>query len=463
MFENINKQVMRAAIALFCIQASASAMNISVFPLYDGIFSGARDISVLASALAMAVVGALATWRPIKLHISAWGMSVALAFALGSVCLLTSFGLQSAALLVLGSSMISIARAFVIVFVGVQMSLLDEKGVRAVVAWAFMGAAVFGALVWHMPVLVGLVVFLVFPCVALALSWAETCDFLSSLEQFEAPGDLAITQPSTFIPLGGTFFACLFFFRVAFGFALRAGATPLAEALAGVPVILFALFLLLSERGISDDTVTRLSVLLEVGGFLLGGSAGYGTTSLAIAALAAGNTLFDMTAWALLANVSRRNPEASLAVIAWGRGLTSVGSVVGAGLGVELSKSGNAWLMQNASAVAVFTMVAFALLVLGRFSFDKTAAEVTPPTDEVPDIPQETLETRCANIAEAHGLTKRESEVFVMLARGRDRAYIEEQLVVSRNTVKAHVKHIYAKLDVHSHQEILDMVEDVVQ
>ncbi|MEI3230565.1 MAG: helix-turn-helix transcriptional regulator [Gordonibacter pamelaeae] len=55
--------------------------------------------------------------------------------------------------------------------------------------------------------------------------------------------------------------------------------------------------------------------------------------------------------------------------------------------------------------------------------------------------------------------TPREAEVFAMLARGRDRAYIEEALVVSRNTVKAHVKHVYAKLGIHSHQELLDLVE----
>lgn len=42
----------------------------------------------------------------------------------------------------------------------------------------------------------------------------------------------------------------------------------------------------------------------------------------------------------------------------------------------------------------------------------------------------------------------------------RDRAYIEEAHVVSRNTVKAHVKHVYAKLDIYSHQELIDLVED---
>lgn len=48
----------------------------------------------------------------------------------------------------------------------------------------------------------------------------------------------------------------------------------------------------------------------------------------------------------------------------------------------------------------------------------------------------------------------------MMLARGRDRAYIQEQLVVSRNTVKAHVKHVYAKLDIHTHQDLIDLVEE---
>ena len=76
-----------------------------------------------------------------------------------------------------------------------------------------------------------------------------------------------------------------------------------------------------------------------------------------------------------------------------------------------------------------------------------------------PAPPEEAFASRCAAIAEEFSLTPREAEVFAMLARGRDRAYIEEALVVSRNTVKAHVKHVYAKLGIHSHQELLDLVE----
>ena len=37
-------------------------------------------------------------------------------------------------------------------------------------------------------------------------------------------------------------------------------------------------------------------------------------------------------------------------------------------------------------------------------------------------------------------------------------AAIAERLVISENTVRSHSKHIYAKLDVHSKQEILDLI-----
>ena len=45
-----------------------------------------------------------------------------------------------------------------------------------------------------------------------------------------------------------------------------------------------------------------------------------------------------------------------------------------------------------------------------------------------------------------------------LLARGRTGVFIQHELCVSYNTIKAHVKHIYQKLDVHTHQELIDLV-----
>ncbi len=58
-----------------------------------------------------------------------------------------------------------------------------------------------------------------------------------------------------------------------------------------------------------------------------------------------------------------------------------------------------------------------------------------------------------------HGLTKREVELCALLARGRNGRAISDQPTLSYNTVKTHVKHIYMKLDVHTQQELIDLVE----
>lgn len=72
-----------------------------------------------------------------------------------------------------------------------------------------------------------------------------------------------------------------------------------------------------------------------------------------------------------------------------------------------------------------------------------------------------TVDERCEVLSQQKGLTKRETEVLHLLARGRTGVFIQHELCVSYNTIKAHVKHIYQKLDVHTHQELIDLVEDL--
>ncbi len=49
--------------------------------------------------------------------------------------------------------------------------------------------------------------------------------------------------------------------------------------------------------------------------------------------------------------------------------------------------------------------------------------------------------------------------MLTLLARGRTSPIIQEKLVVSQNTVRTHVRHIYAKLNVHSQQELINLVD----
>ena len=72
------------------------------------------------------------------------------------------------------------------------------------------------------------------------------------------------------------------------------------------------------------------------------------------------------------------------------------------------------------------------------------------------------FQMKCDIVAEKYGLSKRQSEVLAMLARGRGAEYITEKLVISPHTAKAHTYNIYLKLDVHSRQELMDLVENTV-
>jgi len=62
---------------------------------------------------------------------------------------------------------------------------------------------------------------------------------------------------------------------------------------------------------------------------------------------------------------------------------------------------------------------------------------------------------------ERYGLTPRESEIMAYLLQGRSRPYIQKKLFLSDGTIKTHTSHIYSKLDVHSRQQLLDLVEAI--
>ena len=45
------------------------------------------------------------------------------------------------------------------------------------------------------------------------------------------------------------------------------------------------------------------------------------------------------------------------------------------------------------------------------------------------------------------------------MAKGRVGKFVAEKYVLSYQTVKTHIKHLYAKLDVHSRQELISLVD----
>jgi DNA-binding CsgD family transcriptional regulator len=70
------------------------------------------------------------------------------------------------------------------------------------------------------------------------------------------------------------------------------------------------------------------------------------------------------------------------------------------------------------------------------------------------------LDTICKLLTERYRLTNREEEIMILLARGRSAPYIESKLQIKLNTVQSHTKNLYRKLDIHSRQELLSIIEE---
>ncbi len=79
--------------------------------------------------------------------------------------------------------------------------------------------------------------------------------------------------------------------------------------------------------------------------------------------------------------------------------------------------------------------------------------------DILPLERRERFQDKCRLIIERYGLSEREGEIMIMFAKGRNLAYIQDELFISKSTVSTHRQHIYKKLGIHSQQELLDLVQ----
>ena len=93
-----------------------------------------------------------------------------------------------------------------------------------------------------------------------------------------------------------------------------------------------------------------------------------------------------------------------------------------------------------------------------------TEASSADTSDKAEEPEQTRYVTRfkstCEEIANRYLLSRRETEVMFLLAKGHNAAYIQEKLCISKSTAKTHIAHIYRKLSIHNQQELLIMVAD---
>lgn len=89
---------------------------------------------------------------------------------------------------------------------------------------------------------------------------------------------------------------------------------------------------------------------------------------------------------------------------------------------------------------------------------EETAAPA--PADDTPAV-RGRFRQRCEIVANTYLLSRRESEVMYYLARGYKSSHIQQQLYISEGTAKTHIRHIYRKLNIHSQQDLIHLIDEV--
>lgn len=166
-------------------------------------------------------------------------------------------------------------------------------------------------------------------------------------------------------------------------------------------------------------------------------------------------TLVVMLLWAMLADVAHHTSAAPCTVFASGWIAYSLPLVLGEVAGSLAGTAPDHGLYVAVLAYGVTVTVVLALSD-GTFSQRRIFADLGGASPAPSAFAS--LDARCEELGAARGLTAREVEVLRMIVKGRSKSYIAENLFISENTVRSHSKHIYQKLDVHSKQEVLDLL-----
>lgn len=124
------------------------------------------------------------------------------------------------------------------------------------------------------------------------------------------------------------------------------------------------------------------------------------------------------------------------------------------GINQQVALVGCVWLL-----VATLALVFWSYL---RYAAKRGAAKAEAPEEAAPALPRRFAVTEAfQQIKSIFNLTNREYEVVGEFAAGRSARHIAEQLTLSEHTVKTHLRHAYAKMGVHSRQELLDLIEEM--
>lgn len=459
-----------ACVAAFAALAfSGAVLNAHVYSRVADYFGYAREMATLVGGLSYLSIALAARFRPAVLH-TVPVSAVAVVLSVATVPLLiASIAACDPVATTLCLAVRAVVRAWANTLLALcLMRLRSLTSVVVVVALGSLASSAARPLLDTIDAL-DVAATALFALYALPTLWMMryAAPVLERIRTGGAAADMEMASPQAFLRPSHALFLCALLFSTASGYAMclnEVGNAPARTSTAAL-ALMFAVVAAVAFRGKrQEDALFSFSVLLVMAGFLVApltfGIEGSTTANLLITL---GENCFDVLLWLVIVGVGRRNLFALLPVFGLVRCVSSLGTDVGAMAGhtSNLFIHGDTMVAEAFALGLAFVFFAFLWLGFRRFSFTEAIFGIEDVPAEQPRVQSagERIERRCAELSEAHGLTEREREIFTMLAKGRNGRFIMEHYVISRNTVKSHIKHIYTKLGVHSQQELIDMVE----
>jgi DNA-binding CsgD family transcriptional regulator len=273
-----------------------------------------------------------------------------------------------------------------------------------------------------------------------------------------------MARPSSWLPLNSSLFVSLFLFMGLFGyevhvFDIHEVIVPVLIAIGIIVVLFFTV-----QRSFNLDLLYQIAALFIILGLFLTPTGGAFFPLLHNVALSIAVICFYFLETLVLASLASRNQAGGLSFVALGNSVCLLGTICGS-LFKHLDDALSALYPQSSLVLItllVVGFVAYVIIGLKQFSFQNTLAQIDP-SEKTSTLSQQDLMRACEKVSIRCRLTQRETEVLELLARGRNSIVIERELIISRNTIKTHVRHIYEKLGCHNQQELIDVIEEADQ
>lgn len=451
--------------ALILLEASGTIINATIYASMADFFAIGREIATLANAGAFVLLAVVALRRPALLNARVLTAGASIAITAGVICLGVGIVANNSLLTLAGLLCRAAASTWLTSMFTIALSTLPTS--RSVLLVAGGGAILSSAGCALIPIgwPTGAACAILALCIlaSLALVWRLAKPPLASIRQSGASALQDLKGFAPFAPL----LLCVFLIATASGYAIafnQQNNAPLVTLASDVIVAVAFAMVVIDKSQKSEDRLFSLSVLLVVAGYLVAPyeiASAEGTTN---SLLGAGRDCFYLLLWILLAFTGRRNLFMLLPMVGFVRAASSLGTDAGAMVGHATNQltASNPQMAAVFASIMVFCFVAFLWLGFRHFSFTEAVSEVrlvTPP--EIEQIGSH-IDGACRLLGKQHGLTPRETEILILLARGRDGKFIAEKYVLSYQTVKTHIKHLYAKLGVHSRQELINLTDQTI-